>query len=196
MTQKEWDGLCTLMEDGFKGDFTDSMRSSYHTFLKGFSAEQIVGALKKLIEDGSPWLPKVPEIVKAIRDSSEPPVPAWGEVWTGLQRALNARSEEAAMTWMTERVHPVAAAFLSVEGWKTLKQVPFFDPDYGAIRVKELRERWSEFIEVAQERMRRGLALTQGTRRATGPLQLDAYTLAESLKPAPARRQLPAGGSS
>lgn len=181
MTNDEWNGTCLFIEQAFKGEFDGPKRSAYRFFLDDFSPEQIMNALKVLAEKGSPWLPAAPEIVKAIRDTQASPVPGWSEVWKAITKACKKRNERVALEWLSEEVHPVVAAFVSAEGWTTLKMTPFGDPEYGGLRQKELHERWDEFVAVATERLQRGLALSTGARRALGPQRLDQAALLPGL---------------
>lgn len=184
MKKAEWEGLCGLMEDCWpSAEFNDRSRKSYRAFLDDFQPEQVMAALRVLMEDGKPFLPAVAEIVKAVRDLQSEPVPGWAEVWTTLERALSSGSEERAFE-LANGLHPMVGRFLEVEGWERLSRTPFYDPEYGGVRIKDLHARWDEFVAVARERMRRGLGLARGKARGTlGPHSLDTSALVERLRP-------------
>jgi hypothetical protein len=54
------------------------------------------------------------------------------------------------------------------------------DPEHGALRQKDLREMWEQFVEVAKQRLATGLALQSVGRRACGPRSLDQAALLAS----------------
>lgn len=167
MRRDEWEAIALLMDNCWRGGFDETMSSSYFSLLNRFSAEQVMGALHRIIENGKPFVPAVPEIVAAIRAMEEPQLPPWTEVWNALKGALRRPNEEAAVAYLTSVCHPAVGAFLRLEGFDRLRHEPFFDPDYGPLRIKELRERWAEFADTAKERERTGRALDSGARRNT-----------------------------
>ena len=165
MTRDEWETIALLIENCWRGEFDDTRSASYLTMLQQFDHGQVMAALRILTERGKPFVPSVPEIVQAIRDASEPALPAFSEVWAALQTAMRERSVDDAVKVMGERCGPVAAAFMESEGVGRLKHIEFFNPDFGEMRVKELEHRWSDFSARADDRARLGLALGAGARR-------------------------------
>jgi hypothetical protein len=191
MTQDEWDSISLIMEECWQGEFPETKAMAYKGFLDRFTPEEIMQALYALAEAGSPFLPSVGEIVKKVRDSQEPPVPSWGEVWPTLRRAMRKGRERDALE-VCEKLHAAVASFYAMEGHDTLRRMPFDDPDYGAFRVREIEGRWEAFIEVATERLRRGRALAAVTgRHELAPANLAVASLVENLEPE--HRQLRAG---
>jgi hypothetical protein len=185
MTDDDWGAVCFFIDQGW-GDFDQDRRDGYAFFLKGFEKDEALGALKLIAEQGKPFLPRPPEIVAAIRSTQVRPVPSWSEAWAALRRAMAARDEQRGYE-LLNAAHPVLGRFMEMEGgWQEMRLQPFFDPDYGAVRVRDLKARWEEFVDVARERLRQGLALgATAARRGVGPARLDAAMLVEPLRPAP-----------
>ncbi len=185
MTNDEWRTVCGLMENAWTGGLTEDKRDAYRVFLGKLDADRVLAALHALAEEGKPFLPAAPEILRAVRDLEEPPVPAWSEVWPRLRKALWKPTEAEAIAYV-EELHPMVAAFLKAEGWQRLREQPLNDPDYGTLRLRDLEQRWSEFVDVAAARRRQGHAL-----HATGAPQVEVGI--PSAVTAPTRRELEAG---
>lgn len=182
MTDDEWESVGFLIEQCWKGEFDDEKRQAYRVFLDKFSATQVVAGLHLLAESGAPFLPEVPEMVQAVRSVAEEPVPGWAEVWKNILTPMKRGwPEQQALDYLNE-VHPIVARFVVAQGYETLKRTPFFDEQYGSLRIKELSERWEEFVAVARERAAHGRALeAAGQRAGIGPTRLDQHALLERL---------------
>lgn len=154
MNNDEWRAICLHMENGWKGDMTDERRAAYHTFVGEFEAPTVLGALRLLAEAGSPWLPTVPELVKACRGVTQVPVPPWTEVWQEIQRAMDASA--SGRPWAAD--HPIVAAFVQNENPARLRYVEFYSPEYGDLKLRDLERRWDEFVDVYEARDRQALA--------------------------------------
>lgn len=180
MTDDEWDAIALVIAEGW-GDFPDSKARVYRMFLDAYPAEAVMVALHRLAQNGKPWLPKVPELVKSLRDVSVPPVPSWPEAWAMLQRTMKRAGRRSplesgcrdAMVWLRAEGHPVVAAFADVEDLRQLCMTEFWDPEWGPARVAKLEQRWTSFVGVAQERLDRGLAIESHARRNIGPARFD-----------------------
>lgn len=177
MTRDEWEAIALLIENCWRGEFDETTSSAYFTMLSRFSTGEVMAALHKIVEDGKPFVPSVPEIVGAIRKMTEPQLPAWTDVWATLEVALRCNSEDEAVAYATESCHLVAGAFLRAEGFDRLRKEPFFDPDYGALRIRELHNRWVEFSGRSQERLRAGHAIEAGSRTSNGLNRLSVTEL-------------------
>ncbi len=167
MTNDEWESCALIIENCWRGSLDDKASAAYYTMLKRFDADEVMFALHALVENGRPFLPAVPEIVAEIRSGQEPPVPAWSEVWPRLRKALWKPTEAKAVAYV-EELHPMVVAFLKAEGWQRLREAPLNDPDYGTLRLRDLEQRWSEFVDVAAARRRQGHAL-----HATGAREVE-----------------------
>ena len=185
MTEDEFEVVANAIVQGWQGEWSEDRADAYRVFLLPLPLPDVLAALSKLAEGGSPWLPTVPEIVKATRDVQDEAVPSWREAWRALRAAMRCRDEEAAYALLND-VHPVVARFMTAcGGWQAMRLVPFEDEQYGALRVRELREDWTEFVAVARERLRRGRALDAAQPRAQiGPRKLDTHALVDGLRPA------------
>jgi hypothetical protein len=176
MTRDEWETIALLIDNCCRGGFDETRSAAYFTMFQKFDHGAVMTALNVLFEDGEEWVPPAGKIMKAIRLVEAPPLPAWSEVWAALQAAMK-KPEPQALELMNKRCGPVAAAFAQAEGIQRLKFVEFFDPEYGALRIKELQNRWLEFSERTDERMRRGLAIAAGPRSGKGLTKLNLTEL-------------------
>lgn len=199
MDDDEWMAVCFLIEQAFKGDFDDNKRAVYRRFLGGMPLPQVEAAVYALAEEGQEWLPAAGQILIKARTVAEEPVPGWTEVYRWLMRAQAAAPREAGFTasdtektragaaWLEGRCHAVVARFYEAEGFGRLSRIQFGDEEYGELRIKELRERFEEFVGVAKERLANGMALAAvGERAELGPRRLDEAALLERYRPAPA----------
>lgn len=178
MTKDEWASISLLIDNCWRGDFDDTMSASYFSLLKRYDTDQVMTALHAIIETGVPWVPSVPEIVGSIRKLSTPELPPWTEVWDAMQFTLRrCRSEDEAVLMLTENCHPVAAAFMRLEGFERLQHEPFYDPEFGALRLRELSQRWQEFADASRERIRHGRAIESHERTRAGLGQVTAKGL-------------------
>jgi len=178
MNRDQWESIALLIDNCWRGEFDDTMSSSYFTMLGRFDHEEVMTALHACVETGRPFIPTVPEIVAEIRRQQEPELPSWTEVWDQMRFVLSrCRNEDDAVTLLGENCGPVAAAFLRTEGFERLQHEPLLDPDYGPLRVKELRLRWLEFAERSAERIKQGRAIEAHARTAPGLQQMTAAGL-------------------
>jgi len=177
MTRDEWETIALLIENCWRGEFDDTRSTAYFTLLKDFNHGDLMTALNVLMEEGKPFVPSAPELVKAVRSAQEPARASWSEVWAALQIAMRKKQAEA-VEFMGNRCGPVASAFVEAEGIERLKYIEFFDPEYGALRIKELQNKWLEFSERSAERVKRGLALSTSARKANGLSKFSVLELA------------------
>jgi hypothetical protein len=187
MERDEWESIALLIDNGWKGEFDDTMSSSYFTLLGRFTREQVMGALYGIIENGKPFVPSVPEIVSEVRKQEQPSLPSWTEVWSKIELVMSkCKTEDEAVAELTEYCHPVAGAFMRLEGFERLRREPFLDPDYGTLRVRELQRRWVEFSEVNQEKIRNGKAIEAYSRTTKGLQRASAAGLISQMSEYPA----------
>jgi len=182
VTSTEAQTVCFLLREGWPGQFDDRKTAAYSAFLLGHDHEAIMAALHRLVAKGARFVPSIGELVGEA--AQDPSLPSWDEAWQALQRAMKKSPEAAALAHLEREAHPWVAAFLRMVGWQTLRNTPFWDPDFGPLRLKELREAWVAWVERAESRQRSGLPVEQGAARTalTGPRRLDPLT---ALRPAP-----------
>lgn len=190
MTDDEWDAIALLLDQCWKGEFTDERARSYRVFLDRHPADLVIAALERLVQDGSPFLPAVAEIVKAINQLTAPAIPPWTEVWPAMQRAMKRDTPEDAVAYVEEHAGLFAAGFYSLENHDVLRMTPFFDEDWGRLRIDELHKRWTDYTDRVEERARSGRALDAARlRRGIGqPERIDFLKAAGVTPPA---KQLP-----
>jgi hypothetical protein len=167
MTEDEWDATALIIDKCWRGGLDETAGGAYFLMLKDYGAEEVQDALKVIAQNGKPFIPAVAEILAEVQKQTEPEVPPWSVVWAHLQKAL-AKPQEDAMEYL-DRIHPLIATFLSVEGHEKLRYTEFYDDQYGGIRIAELKARWEEFLTHGVDQVRRGRALGGGR-----PTRLDA----------------------
>lgn len=193
MTDREWDEICVLIDDCWKGELDERKATSYRLFLDRHPQGLVFAALEVLVEGGVAFLPSVPEIVKSVRSLTEQPLPGWTEVYEHLSRATRRagadyHAPEQAKTavgaaWLDEYSHAVVARFFEGEGYGRMSKIGYDDPDYGLLRQKELRDRWDQFCKVAEQRLVQGRALeASGQRALGGPRSLSQAALLQVVK--------------
>lgn len=201
MTDDEWSGIAFLLENAWPGDFDDNRRAAYRVFLGDYEPAQVVLAIKKLSHGGGRFMPSAAEIVKAVDDLQEQTPPDFSIAYRWLVKAIRRGSrlggpfsarERAAVAFLEEHDMAIVGRFMQAETYQKLALTEFDDPEYGAVRLRELEFRWKEFVGVAKERMERGLALGEG--RGGGPRRLSEFALPPGTVEAPDKpRELPSG---
>jgi hypothetical protein len=187
MTSDEWLVVSGKMADWFTGDFGLKVRESYgQVLMKRFTRNQVVAACELLLERGQVFLPKPGEIIQAVRELEDSPLPSWSEAWSWIGKAIRRggrvggtwpRKEEAALAFLEEHDLAIVARFMQSEGYVTLATTEYGDPDYGPLRVREVEQHWNDFVGVAKERLERGLALQTVRRGTVGPSKLSEAAL-------------------
>lgn len=156
MTNDEWDAIGELLDQCWKGDFDERRADAYRTFLLPLDARVVMLALQKLARNGSPFLPTVPEILKAVEEPVPPP--PWVEAWPRISAALRRPTAEGTQEALADD-HPALGRFVGFAGWSTLRGLPVDDPQYGPLEVRRLGESYDAFVTADVERDRRGRAL-------------------------------------
>ena len=174
MTRDEWDAMTLIIENGWAGTLDEDQANSYFVMLARFDADDVTQALFVLAESGKPHIPTVPEITVAVNKVKAKELPSWTEAWNVIQKSLRLRSAGEAEKLLRDH-HPTVRNFVALEGWDRLRREPFYDPDYGGLRIKELSQRWKDYSETSASRERTQRALG-GSRsnRALGRMNPDA----------------------
>lgn len=170
MTNDEWEGICTLLEAGWPGEFDDVQRLAYRTLLGDMPADQVVEAIRTLTRRGGSFRPSVSELASVAAE--DPTKPTFTEALSAIRRVVPIRPNEAALD-AAERIHPYLAAFIRVAGLDRLRQWPIDDPEYGPLERQRLRGEWDRFVERADERITAGLAIEAPRRQQLGPRRPD-----------------------
>lgn len=203
MTDDEFNAVCGVVEDLFVGDLDNDKRRSWRLVLDSYNPTALLGAAVTLAQQGQKFIPSVGEVCAAANEQIDPAVPAWDEVWRLIQRAMNkagrtagsdAAKTAAGAAWLHEHDQPIVAAFFELKTYAVLGYTEFWDPDYGALRLRELAQSWEQFVGVAQERLRAGRTLATMERRAIGPVRFDQEVLLRGLRPESDQAALGAGG--
>lgn len=184
MRDDEWAACSLLIEQGFRGDFDDAARKAYRILLDRFDSGEIVLAIQALVESGLQFRPAPGEIVSMIRKTQTSPTPSWEETWNWLKQAMDRwrKPDQDTLDWLTERCHPVVGSFAGLVTLPWLRSQEFFCPDRGGMLVHQLKTRWEEFVEVAEQRLLTGRALTAVGRGGGQPKTLDAASVVAGLR--------------
>jgi hypothetical protein len=188
IAEHEWETLSLLIEEAWPGEFDDSAAKAWRVLLDDFDGRQVLLAIKLLVTRGGTFRPSVAEIVAEIR--RDPGKPTWSEAAMlifGKGGILKARTQRTKGSWDAgerekaddeaawERaavLHPLAAAFVRLEGLSRLREVAvdLTDPQYGEATRKRLGESWERFCEANEHR---DVAALVSGRRGEGLGKLD-----------------------
>lgn len=152
MTGEEWDVIEMVMEECWRGDWSEDTGRAYRLVLGELSAEAVMAAVRKLALGGARHRPSVGELAGAL--NADPGLPSWTEVEEIL---LGERGLLRGFAGV--EMHEVLAAFVEARGRERLAQLPFDDPQWGEVERRRVREDWERFAERAEERRLHGLAL-------------------------------------
>jgi hypothetical protein len=196
ITDDEWAGISLLIEAGWPGDFTDATASAWRVFLGGYTPNDLLDALKRLVARGDRFRPSVAEVVAELRnDPSAPTFDEMMELVFGRGGVLSARTSINKGVWvMGERdaldieamqqhaatMHPLVQSFVDRQGLHRLRRLNIDDEEYGAIRRRELAQAWEQHLEAMHGRDI--AAMTTG--RGNGSLtKLDPLSVLRGTRP-------------
>lgn len=196
ISQRDWEGLCSLIQEAWPGEFDEHTAKAWRVLLDDFDGAQVLAAVKACLARGGRWRPAVSEIVAEIR--RDPGKPTFAEALRliyGPGGVLRARTRVRKARWELgehERLndeaawecvavlHPLIGAFVQRQGLERLRAMDLDDPEWGQARRKLLADEWEEFVDVAETRD--VAALVAGRRgeldrfdplRALGPRRLE-----------------------
>lgn len=182
MNRDEWDSISILLDKGFKWrePFGEVQAAAYNTLLAGHSANEIMGAVRKLVANGQVFGPTPGEIVASIHeDVSVPTFPEFqtmiygpGGVITAGKRGVNdlrrSQMAETGSSWIdqgdqkraldhaaqahADRLHQLVGSFVARYGLARLRNLELDDPEYGMLRRKDLEREWGEHVEISGHR--------------------------------------------
>jgi len=167
MQQREWDLIAVVLENCWRGDWDELRAGAYFTLLEPYDTADIERAVRVLAQNGSPFLPTVPEIISAIKGAADSSVPTWPEALTAIRGAIrrHGRFRGQLGVEQLERRHPMIASFAAAYGWERLCGEPVDDPDHGGAVLRRLEISYGEHVERQQDREANGLAIAAGERR-------------------------------
>lgn len=154
MTKGEFGKISHLLKNGWPGQYGKDNVAAYAEFLLPFEFEAVRDALHKLAGEGQKFVPSVGLVLAAVRSLSEPVRPAWADAWTQIEQAMVADA-----AGRTVEMHPLVAAFTDREGLARLRRLPFYDPEYGELRIRDLGQRFSDFCDAQDARSAQRFAI-------------------------------------
>lgn len=170
----EWESISLLIEEGWPGEFTDAASSAWRVFLDDYNADGVLTALKVLVARGGRFRPSVAEVAAEINvDRSAPTfVEAYqliygvrgvlaarpkGELWWDTPAQRERAYEDAARDCAAE-MHPLIGRFINRYGIDRLRMLELGDPEYGAIRRRELQADYEQLAEALEGRRLESIA--------------------------------------
>lgn len=170
MTDREWDALMALLEEGWPGTFTDEAADSYRALLGYRDPAELLMALRSLVERGARYRPSPAEICGALNhDVNEP---TWAEAYGmlfGPRGVVHVRASEEALK-LADRLHPFVGAFVRAQGLDRLRRLPLEDPDWGGKERNDLGRQWDLHVEQCRSRLLEGRTLEALGRRERAEL--------------------------
>lgn len=173
----EWAQFIAVLTRGFaaRDPFTDADAAVYRLLLDAVEPAAALRAVQELVLEGQTMRPKPGEIVERVRrDRGQPTFDEACRLMFGRGGVLTARPRGGRYVddaedvpeaerrtaeqkrWADERdvirqalaeVHPLVAAFVERQGFDRLRLLELDDPDYGALRRRELEQAWDRHVE-------------------------------------------------
>jgi hypothetical protein len=181
-TQTEWDGILSLLDNGWPGDLTAEAGLAYQTLLDDVPTDRIVQGLRQLLHAGHKWRPTAAEILGQAR--VDPLKPTWQEaqrlIWArgGILKAQpaprgrwiddeKARATNQAVAERIAATHPLVQSFVARITVERLHRVDL-ESEWDR---KEMREAWEQHVEAMESR--ETIVLAAGGDPREGLRQLD-----------------------
>lgn len=180
MTTDEWETIALLIEEGWPGEFTDNAANAWRVLLDGFTAAELLSALKRLALRGGKFRPSVAEVAGEIQgDVSAPTFPEFqtmiygpGGVMSAGKKGVNehrrVQMAETGSSWIdqgdskrafdhaaqahADRLHQLVGSFVARYGLARLQNLELDNPEYGMLRRKDLEREWGEHVEISGHR--------------------------------------------
>ena len=179
-TDQQWEAFAALLEEGWPGKFDDSTATSWRVLLDGVDPQTAAEGLRRLLHEGHRFRPSASEVLAAAR--RDPSVPTFAEAFRlifGSRGVLKARpdrrtyvderdrrrAEQQAMLDRAATLHPLVASFVERQGLDRLRMLELDDPEYGAVRRRDLEAEWNEHVGRSADRDVAMLAAPRGNGR-------------------------------
>lgn len=189
ITPDEWESIALLIEEGWPGEFTDASAAAWRVFLDDYDAERVLTALKVLVARGGRFRPSVAEVAAEI--NVDRCVPTFIEAYQliyGARGVLAARpkqswwdtpaqrerSYEDAARERAAEMHPLIGRFIDRYGVNRLRMLELDDPEFGALRRRELQADYEQLTEALEGRRLEAIAAPRrngGLARIGDPLE-------------------------
>lgn len=168
MRPDEWNSFVLTVKECWHGEWSEAKERGWHVMLDSYPVENLMFALHKIVQNGKPYMPTVPEIIVAMQPETQ--LPSWAEAYRHIRSNLSGRSSETL---------PIVKGFIEAAGRDRLRMMPLDDPDWGHEHVKRLKNEWTDFVDRWQARQREGRALeAAGVRKqVTGPQKMNVTEL-------------------
>ena len=141
-TDAEWEAFCTLIEEGWPGEFDAPARTAWRVLLAPLTPAQCGAALSRLNAEGRTFRPNPGEfIVAAWQDPPAPsPLQALAMIYGGSKSAMYA----ADPVQRAYELHPYLGGFVKTYGVERLRRLEINDPDWGERNRRVLEDAWSD----------------------------------------------------
>lgn len=179
MNADDWDAISILLDKGFKWrePFGEIQAGVYQVLLEGYSADQVMTAVRALVASGQVFGPTPGELVSQIR--TDPSTPTFDEAYQQLYGPGGVFGfKRRGVT-----ISPWVEAFVANYGRDRLRLLEVDHDEYGDVKRRELRQSYEQFLEASEGREL--AAIAEGRRggglRAFDPLS----TLPDHSEPVP-----------
>lgn len=213
MTDEEWAGIDDLLRNWWSQEWDAGRSQAYRLAVSRFSAEEVAGALGRLLDRGLTFRPSASELRAELAGGGAPPPPAWAALLQelGTHKAFrqlprpeysDAKNVELAqkVADALHEIHPLAAALVADIGLDTFRRAPL-DPRYppapgdegidGRVTLSRLKDAYDRRVQRWEDGDRKVLEPGQLAVRLLGENDGTMADLVERLRPA---RQLEAVG--
>jgi hypothetical protein len=180
MSDESWDSLAVVIEEWWKGEFSESESLAWRAGLAYFDPGAVLTALRSLLLKGEPFHPSLGEVIAEL--SHDPKRPEFEdmvvEIYERPEGVVRQRTSIRKAFWEPgERdtvnrlarldalldVHPAVAEFYRAQGDEHMLSSDPFDQEYGPQRRHRLRAEWDAFMERWDAGERRAIASGERT---------------------------------
>lgn len=164
---EQWAFFVTVLRRGFasRDPMDEADEDVYRFLLRDVDPADAMRAVEEMVLDGQALRPRPGEV--AARCRRDPSAPTWEEARElvfgdrGILRTMAAR-RLTTMDLLRGEFHPLALSFVDRMGPARLAAEPVHDPEYGALRLRDLRGAWERHCEALEGREVAALARGEG----------------------------------
>lgn len=174
ITPDEWETIALLIDEGWPGEFTDAAAAAWRVFLDDYDADRVLTALKVIVARGGRFRPSVAEVAAEINVDRGAPtfIEAYqliyggrgvlaarpkGSLWWDTPAQRERAYEDAARERAAE-MHPLVGRFIDRYGIGRLRMLALDDPEFGAVRRRELQADYEHLTEAMEGRRLESIA--------------------------------------
>jgi hypothetical protein len=167
MSKPEWDAIVVRMRAYWPASaFSQEVQALWYERLAAFSGQQVASAIDALLHEGSPFMPSLGQLIRALR--ADPSRPTFVEAFQliygrdGVVRASATPRGSSTFTTPQEEmdakeqrlrgVHPLVRSFVQRQGIRRLEGLPLDDSEWGEKHCRDLEAAWDRHVEACDGR--------------------------------------------